>query len=187
MGARYRHDVRQQGGMNGRAACRIWEMNSGRNRGEFMDNVRIIRLAWRQWWCATDVRPLFGDQWPLCGYGRAVRANWPRTPSLAYSGRVSARKMPLSGPKKTARLPACVGAEAAFGHRSGRFSASVFSCRVWPDRYTKTLYPPRTTCERLVIRGLARARVRSGALAGVRAPCAGPRASWPRSCRHGCG
>ena len=51
-------------------------------------------------------------------------------PSLAYSGRVSARKMPLSGPKKTARLPACVGAEAAFGHRSGRFYASVFSCRV---------------------------------------------------------
>ena len=76
-------------------------------------------------------------------------------PSLAYSGRVSARKMPLSGPKKTARLPACVGAEAVFGHRSGRFSASVFSCRVWPDRYTKTLYPPRTTCERLAIRGLA--------------------------------
>ena len=141
--------------MNGRAACRIWEMNSGRNRGEFMDNVRIIRLAWRQWWCATDVRPLFGDQWPLCWYGRAVRANWACTPSLAYSGRVSARKMPLSGPKKTARPPFREGAEAAFGYRSGRFSASVFSCRVWPDRYTKTLYLPRIACERLAIRGLA--------------------------------
>lgn len=60
-------------------------------------------------------------------------------PSLAYSGRVSARKMPLSGPKKTARPPFREGAEAAFGYRSGRFSASVFSCRVWPDRYTETL------------------------------------------------
>ena len=29
--------------------------------------------------------------------------------SLVYSGRASARKMPLSGPKKTAGFPACVG------------------------------------------------------------------------------
>ena len=176
--------------MNGHAVCRIREMNSGRNTGEFMDNVRIIRSAWRQWWCATDVRPLFGDQWPLCGYGRQCA----RIGCVSVVGVFRPSERPKNTPERTEKDRPAPCLRGGRRPHSGT-EADGFLRRFFPaecgltgtrNRCTRPGRPAKGWRSGDWQGGLVRSGT-PGGRQGVRAPCAGPRASWPRSCRHGRG